>query len=90
MPTYAHIENKSHFVFPLLKQISTEGTGRVVTSIKPLVEAVGVELLATGAARQLGQLVVGAVQDVVANVALLDALEPLVHVALPQQQSVQN
>lgn len=48
------------------------------------------ELLLAGPAGQLGQLVVGSVEDVEANVALLHTLEPLVHVPLPDRQTLQN
>lgn len=47
------------------------------------------ELLA-GAALLLGQLVVGAVDDGVADAALLDAVELLVHVLLPDLQTLQD
>ena len=48
------------------------------------------ELLLAGSALHLGQLVVGVVEDVEADVALLHALEPLVHVALPDRQPVHD
>ena len=48
------------------------------------------ELLLAGPAGHLGQLVVGAVEDVEADVALLDALEALVHVPLPRRQTAHD
>ena len=72
------------------EQIAAQRARRVVAGAEPLVEAGGVEFLAARPARQLGKLVVGAVQDVIADVALFDALEALVDVALPQRQPVQN
>ncbi len=48
------------------------------------------ELFRAGPARELWQLVVGAVEDVEADVALLDTLEALVHVALPHDQAIQD
>ena len=55
----------------VLKQVSAEGTGGVVGGREPLVEAGRVELLLAGPAAQLRQLVVRPVQDVEADVALL-------------------
>ena len=55
-----------------LEEVPAEGAGGVVGGGEPLVEAGGVELLLAGPAAQLGQLVVGAVQDVEADVALLE------------------
>jgi hypothetical protein len=49
-----------------------------------------VEFLVARSARKLGDLVVAAVQDRVANVALLNTLEFLVQVSLPQHQAVPN
>lgn len=49
-----------------------------------------VEFLVARAARQLWDLVVGTVQDGVADVALLHALELFVQVSLPQHQTVPN
>ena len=54
-----------------LEQVPAQRAGRVVGGGEPLVETGRVELLLAGPAGQLGQLVVGAVQDVVTDVALL-------------------
>ena len=75
---------------PALEQVSAERTGGVVRRGEPLVEAGRVELLLTRPTRQLGQLVVGPVQDVEADVALLHALEPLVHVPFPDSEAIQD
>jgi hypothetical protein len=42
------------------------------------------------AARKLGDLVIGAVQDGVADVAFLHALELFVQISLPQHQAIPN
>ncbi len=57
---------------------------------EPLVEAGGVELLLAGATGRPGELVAGPVEHVEADVALLDALERLVDVALPDREPVQD
>lgn len=48
------------------------------------------KLLLAGAAGQLWQLMAGAVQDVEADVTLLDPVEPLVQVLLPDGQTVDH
>ena len=48
------------------------------------------EALLAVSAGQLGQLVVGAMQHVEADVALLDALEAFVDVLFPEEQAVQH
>ena len=73
-----------------LEEVSTQGTGGIVAGAKPFVKTGGVKLFATSATRQLGQLVVGTVKNVVTNVTLFDSFKTLVHVALPQCQPLQN
>ena len=58
-----------------LEKVPAEGAGGVVGGGEPLVEAGRVELLLAGPAAQLGQLVVGAVKDLEADVALLEVGE---------------
>jgi len=71
-----------------LEQISAERAGGVVRGGEPLVEARRVELLLTGPASKVGQLVVRTMQNVEANVALLYTLKSFVHVLLPEVESL--
>ena len=67
--------NSSDLAVLGLEKVPAEGAGGVVGGGEPLVEAGRVELLLAGPAAQLGQLVVGAVQDLEADVALLEVGE---------------
>lgn len=73
-----------------LEDVAADGAGGLVAGAEPAVEAGAVELLLARLAGELGQLVRVLVDDAVAHVALLDALELLVQVALPQRQSVED
>ena len=73
-----------------LEQIATERTRRLAARLEPLVQADVVKELLAGAAGHLGQRVVGAVYDAVADGALLDAGELLVHIALPDVQALND
>ena len=66
-------------------------TRRLVAGVEPLVQALGVELLAAGLARELRQCLPGTrMYDAEADHAFLNTIEPLVDLSLPQQQRVED
>lgn len=81
-------EGGENTTYLTLENISTNRTGRLVARAEPPVQTRAVELLLARFARQLRQLAGVLVDDAVAHVALLDALELAVQVALPQREPV--
>ena len=72
------------------EQLATHGAGALAAGAEPAVQAGRVEALPAVSAGEPRQLVVGAVQHVEADVALLGALEAPVDVLFPEQQAVQH
>ena len=87
-----------------LEEVAAQRAGGLVAGAEPLEQAGRVEAVLACAAELhaldsrkishdthlLGQLAVGAVDDGIADGALLHTLKVLVNVALPQQQAVQD
>ncbi len=58
-----------------LKQVSTQGTARVVAGAEPLVQTCRVELLLASPTRKFGQRVVSSMEDVETDVAFLKKIK---------------
>lgn len=72
----------------LKKGLSAEWTGGLVAGSEPFVQTCRVELLFACAASLLRQRVVGSVDDGEADHAVLYSLKTLIHIVLPQSQTL--
>ena len=73
-----------------LKQVAAKRTRGLAARLEPLVQTNRVKQLSARAALLLGQLEVGAVYDIVADGALLHAAKLLVHILLPDLQTLND
>ena len=71
-----------------LKQVTAKWTTGLVTRFKPLIQANRMKQFLAGATLLLGQLIVGSMNNGIANAALFNAIEFLIHILFPDLQAL--